>query len=251
MTEVILALGATVDGATTAHWLTDRLKPLRRRVTRVAQGVPIGGALDVLDDGTLAAALRRAGRRDRFAPRPDPSGRQAGWRGRGLPHHGGDGPAADPRGLCRPAPLPPGKGAASSSSAPGSRAWCSPGNCARPAMRPLILEARDRAGGRNWSLRGGDEIHETTSVQRVAWDAGAAHVSQPRPGAAAVPPPGHPVLLPRARRAARGDEQRQPRRAAAQSTPRSKAGRSATGRWSTTFAATSPNWRRRRWTTTH
>jgi recombination protein RecR len=56
--EVILALGATVDGATTAHWLTDRLKPLGVAVTRLAQGVPIGGALDVLDDGTLAAALR-------------------------------------------------------------------------------------------------------------------------------------------------------------------------------------------------
>jgi len=56
--EVILALAATVDGATTAHWLTDRLKPLGVVVTRVAQGVPIGGALDVLDDGTLAAALR-------------------------------------------------------------------------------------------------------------------------------------------------------------------------------------------------
>src|SRR5579883_1954016 len=56
--EVILALGATVDGATTAHWLTDRLRPLGVTVTRVAQGVPIGGALDVLDDGTLAAALR-------------------------------------------------------------------------------------------------------------------------------------------------------------------------------------------------
>jgi recombination protein RecR len=58
VTEVILALGATVVGATTAHWLTDRLKPLDVMVTRVAQGVPIGGALDVLDDGTLAAALR-------------------------------------------------------------------------------------------------------------------------------------------------------------------------------------------------
>ncbi len=56
--EVILALGATVDGATTAHWLTERLKPLGVVVSRVAQGVPIGGALDVLDDGTLAAALR-------------------------------------------------------------------------------------------------------------------------------------------------------------------------------------------------
>ena len=51
-------VGATVEGATTAHWLTDRLRPLGVSVTRVAQGVPIGGALDVLDDGTLAAALR-------------------------------------------------------------------------------------------------------------------------------------------------------------------------------------------------
>jgi recombination protein RecR len=58
VTEVILALGATVDGATTAHWLTDRLRPLGVTVTRVGQGVPIGGALDVLDDGTLGAALR-------------------------------------------------------------------------------------------------------------------------------------------------------------------------------------------------
>jgi recombination protein RecR len=58
VTEVILALPATVDGATTAHWLTDRLRPLGVSVTKVAQGVPIGGALDVLDDGTLAAALR-------------------------------------------------------------------------------------------------------------------------------------------------------------------------------------------------
>jgi recombination protein RecR len=58
VSEVILALGATVDGATTAHWLTDRLKPLGVAVTRVAQGVPIGGALEILDEGTLATALR-------------------------------------------------------------------------------------------------------------------------------------------------------------------------------------------------
>ncbi len=55
--EVILALGATVEGATTTHWLAERLQPLDVTVTRVAQGVPMGGALDVLDDGTLAAAL--------------------------------------------------------------------------------------------------------------------------------------------------------------------------------------------------
>lgn len=58
VSEVILALGATVDGATTAHWLSDRLRPRGVTVTRVGQGVPMGGALDVLDDGTLAAALR-------------------------------------------------------------------------------------------------------------------------------------------------------------------------------------------------
>ncbi len=56
--EVILALGATVDGATTAHWLGERLRAYGVQVTRVGQGVPFGGALDVLDDGTLAAALR-------------------------------------------------------------------------------------------------------------------------------------------------------------------------------------------------
>ena len=56
--EVILALGATVDGATTAHWLAERLRAFGVQVTRVGQGVPFGGALDVLDDGTLAAALR-------------------------------------------------------------------------------------------------------------------------------------------------------------------------------------------------
>mgnify|MGYP005847711285 CR=1 FL=1 len=56
--EIILALPATVDGATTAHYLTDRLKPTGVAVTRLAQGVPVGGALDVLDDGTLAAAFR-------------------------------------------------------------------------------------------------------------------------------------------------------------------------------------------------
>ena len=61
--EVILALGATVEGATTVHWLSERLGRYDGvTVSRVAQGVPMGGALDVLDDGTLAAALmaRRA-----------------------------------------------------------------------------------------------------------------------------------------------------------------------------------------------
>ncbi len=57
--EVILALGATVEGTTTAHWLTERITDRQPvTITRVGQGVPMGGALDVLDDGTLRAALR-------------------------------------------------------------------------------------------------------------------------------------------------------------------------------------------------
>ncbi|QDH13637.1 recombination protein RecR [Formicincola oecophyllae] len=55
--EVILALGATVDGATTRHWLQGRLAPYGVPVSRIGHGMPMGGTLDVLDDGTLAAAL--------------------------------------------------------------------------------------------------------------------------------------------------------------------------------------------------
>jgi len=57
ITEVILALNATVDGQTTAHYIADQLES-RVRVTSLAQGVPIGGELDYLDDGTISAALR-------------------------------------------------------------------------------------------------------------------------------------------------------------------------------------------------
>ncbi|MBV8449704.1 MAG: recombination protein RecR, partial [Hyphomicrobiales bacterium] len=56
--EVVLALNATVDGQTTAHYITDALAPLAIKVTRLAHGVPVGGELDYLDEGTLAAALR-------------------------------------------------------------------------------------------------------------------------------------------------------------------------------------------------
>jgi recombination protein RecR len=56
--EVILALNATVEGQTTAHYLADRLSPSGVKISRLAQGVPIGGELDYLDDGTLTAALR-------------------------------------------------------------------------------------------------------------------------------------------------------------------------------------------------
>jgi recombination protein RecR len=56
--EVILALPATVDGQTTAHYLIERLAALNVEVTSLARGVPVGGELDWLDDGTIATALR-------------------------------------------------------------------------------------------------------------------------------------------------------------------------------------------------
>ena len=56
--EVILAVNATIEGQTTAHYLTDQLHPYPVKITRLAHGVPVGGELDYLDDGTLAAALR-------------------------------------------------------------------------------------------------------------------------------------------------------------------------------------------------
>ncbi|MGV3575861.1 MAG: recombination mediator RecR [Devosia sp.] len=55
--EIVLAMNATVDGQTTAHYITDRLGP-GTKVTRLAHGVPIGGELDYLDEGTLSQALR-------------------------------------------------------------------------------------------------------------------------------------------------------------------------------------------------
>lgn len=56
--EVILALNATVDGQTTAHYIADALSGTDAQITTLAQGVPIGGELDYLDDGTIGAALR-------------------------------------------------------------------------------------------------------------------------------------------------------------------------------------------------
>lgn len=58
ITEVILAVNATVEGQTTAHYITDQLSNFSIKITRLAHGVPVGGELDYLDDGTLAAALR-------------------------------------------------------------------------------------------------------------------------------------------------------------------------------------------------
>lgn len=56
--EIILAVNATVEGQTTAHYITDQLSSFEIKVTRLAHGVPVGGELDYLDEGTLAAALR-------------------------------------------------------------------------------------------------------------------------------------------------------------------------------------------------
>jgi recombination protein RecR len=56
--EIIIALNATVEGQTTAHYLMDRLAPTGVAITRLAHGVPVGGELDYLDEGTLSAALK-------------------------------------------------------------------------------------------------------------------------------------------------------------------------------------------------
>ena len=57
--EVILALNATVDGQTTAHYITELLQDANVKVTRLAHGVPVGGELDYLDEGTLTAAIKQ------------------------------------------------------------------------------------------------------------------------------------------------------------------------------------------------
>ncbi|MEA3070631.1 MAG: recombination protein RecR [Alphaproteobacteria bacterium] len=57
--ELVLALNATVDGQTTAHYITDLLDGAKVKITRLAHGVPVGGELDYLDEGTIVAALRQ------------------------------------------------------------------------------------------------------------------------------------------------------------------------------------------------
>ena len=58
VTEVIMATSATVEGQTTAHYITSKLEGTNCRITRLAQGIPVGGELDYLDDGTLSTALQ-------------------------------------------------------------------------------------------------------------------------------------------------------------------------------------------------
>ena len=57
-TEIVLAVNATVEGQTTAHYITDRLNGFDIKITRLAHGVPVGGELDYLDEGTLSQALK-------------------------------------------------------------------------------------------------------------------------------------------------------------------------------------------------
>jgi recombination protein RecR len=56
--EVVLAMNATLEGQTTAHYLAERLGAFPLRITQLAHGLPVGGELDYLDEGTLAQALR-------------------------------------------------------------------------------------------------------------------------------------------------------------------------------------------------
>ena len=56
--EVIIALSATLEGQTTAHYLADRMQDMGLRVTQIAHGMPVGGELDYLDEGTISAALK-------------------------------------------------------------------------------------------------------------------------------------------------------------------------------------------------
>jgi len=56
--EVVLAMNATLEGQTTAHYLAERLESFPVRITQLAHGLPVGGELDFLDEGTLAQALR-------------------------------------------------------------------------------------------------------------------------------------------------------------------------------------------------
>ena len=56
--EIILAVNATIEGQTTAHYISDKLNDIDEKITRLAHGVPVGGELDYLDDGTLTQALK-------------------------------------------------------------------------------------------------------------------------------------------------------------------------------------------------
>ena len=56
--EIILALSASVEGSTTAHYIQDNLKGLNVKISKLAQGIPVGGEIEFLDDGTLFSAFK-------------------------------------------------------------------------------------------------------------------------------------------------------------------------------------------------
>ena len=58
VTEIIIALPSTIDGKITSHYILDKIKEFNVKVTEIAQGVPIGGELDYLDDGTITEAIK-------------------------------------------------------------------------------------------------------------------------------------------------------------------------------------------------
>ena len=151
-----------------------------------------------------------------------------------------------PEAYAGPPSLPPGNGRKIVIIGAGIAGMVLAWELRKSGYAPTMLEARSRPGGRNWSLRAGDEIRETDGVQRVRWDARRASVFQSGPGSAAIPPPGHPVLLPRTRRARSRSCATTIAVRCCTTRAHSTASRNATARWSTTSAATSPNWRQRR-----
>ena len=86
-----------------------------------------------------------------------------------------------PEAYAGPPQLPPGNGRRIVIIGAGIAGMVLAWELRKAGYQPLILEARTRAGGRNWSLRGGDAVHETGSVQRVTWDAGPHMYFNPGP----------------------------------------------------------------------
>ena len=198
MSEVILALGATVDGATTAHWLTDRLKPLGVAVTRVGAGradrrrARRAGRRHAGRGPARAAAVVTLSRRDLIHLVGRLGGVAAAYRTMAAM-----GLLAIPDAYAGPPALPPGKAAADRhhrrrhrrhgaglGTAQGRLRAADPGG-AHACRRPQLVAAPRRRDPRN--------------RQRAARRLGRrpAYVLQPRSGAVAVPPRGHPVVLPR------------------------------------------------------
>ena len=119
---------------------------------------------------------------------------------------------AVPQAYAGPPALPPGHGRRVVIIGAGIAGMVLAYELRKSGYQPQILEARPRPGGRNWSLRGGDTVTETTTTQHVAWDRAEQLYFNPGPARLPYHHEGILVILPHARRAARGDVQRQPRR---------------------------------------